>query len=103
VLVLSEVFYPAWKAYVDGAPTPISVADHVLRAVALPAGEHVVELRYESAALRIGVIISIAAYGAFGLLSFLIVWRHVAIGRRGHGVGRSAVPAGSRSSPGHDA
>jgi hypothetical protein len=62
LLVLSEVYYPAWKAYVDGEPAPLYRADHLLRAVPVPAGEHVVELRYESQSLRIGMAISLLAY-----------------------------------------
>ena len=62
LLVLSEVYYPVWKAYVDGEPAPLYRADHLLRAVAVPAGEHVVELRYESRSLRIGMAISLLAY-----------------------------------------
>ena len=61
LIVLSEVYYPAWHAYVDGQPTPVYVADHALRAVAVPAGPHTVEMRYESAALSAGLIISVAA------------------------------------------
>ena len=59
LLVLSEAYYPAWKAYVDGEPVPLYVADHVLRAVPVPAGEHTVELRYESWSLRTGVAVSL--------------------------------------------
>ena len=62
LLVLSEVYYPAWKAYVDGEPAPLYRADHLLRAVPVPAGEHTVELRYESRSLRIGIAISLLAY-----------------------------------------
>lgn len=58
LLVLSEVYYPAWKAYVDGEPVPIHRANHLLRAVPVPAGEHTVELRYESWTLRAGTAIS---------------------------------------------
>ena len=70
LLVLSEVYYPSWKAYVDGQPTPILVADQLLRSVSIPAGEHTVELRYESWTLRAGVTISLVAYG---LLIALVV------------------------------
>jgi hypothetical protein len=62
LLVLSEGYYPAWKAYVDGKPVPLYAADHVLRAVPVPAGEHSVELRYESWSLRTGLAVSLAAY-----------------------------------------
>jgi hypothetical protein len=64
LLVLSEVYYPAWKAYVDSEPTPLYRADHLLRAVPVPAGEHGVELRYESRSLKTGVAISLMAYAA---------------------------------------
>jgi hypothetical protein len=77
LLVLSEIYYPAWTAYVDGEPAPISVADHVLRAVPLPVGEHVVELRYESASLRFGMIISLATVTAFVLLVASLAARSV--------------------------
>lgn len=59
LLVLSEVYYPAWKAYVDGRPAPIYITDHLLRSVPVPAGEHTIELRYESWTLRIGIVISL--------------------------------------------
>jgi membrane protein YfhO len=62
LLVLSEAYYPAWKAYVDGRPVPLYTADHVLRAVPVPAGEHTVELRYESWSLRVGISVSLIAY-----------------------------------------
>ncbi|MCA1644988.1 MAG: YfhO family protein [Chloroflexi bacterium] len=61
LVVLSETYYPAWHAYVDGQAAPIYVADHALRAVAVPAGEHRLEMRYESAALSIGLVISVLA------------------------------------------
>ena len=62
LLVLSEAYYPAWKAYVDGRPVPLYVADHVLRTVPVPAGEHTVELRYESWSLRVGMAVSLISY-----------------------------------------
>ena len=62
LLVLSEVYYPAWKGYIDGQPAPIYATDQLLRSVAVPAGEHEVELRYESWTLRVGIAISLASY-----------------------------------------
>ena len=39
------------------------LANHVLRAVPVPAGEHRVELRYESPALLAGMVISLSMCG----------------------------------------
>lgn len=58
LLLASETYYSAWHAYVDGQPTPLYPADTALRAVPVPAGEHVVEMRYESAALAVGLFLS---------------------------------------------
>ena len=44
-LFLSDTWYPEWRAYVDGRPVPILKANHAFRAVAIEAGEHVVEFR----------------------------------------------------------
>ncbi len=83
LLMLSEVYYPSWKAYVDGQPAPVHVADQLLRSVEIPAGEHTVQLRYESWTLRAGVAISlvacetlIAAAGATAVQR----WRKMSIG-----------------------
>lgn len=70
LLVLSEVYYPGWHAYVDGRPAPVYLADHLLRAVPVPPGEHSVELRFESATLAAGSIISgVALLALIGLFS----------------------------------
>ena len=68
LLMLSEVYYPAWKAYVDGRPVPLYRANYLLRAIPVPAGEHTVELRYESWYLRMGMAISLAAYATLGVM-----------------------------------
>ena len=70
LLMLSETYYPAWEAYVDGRPVPLYAADYMLRAVPVPAGDHTVELRYESWSLRTGIAISLvfcAALVALGV------------------------------------
>ena len=59
MLVLSEVYYPAWKAYVDGEPVSLYRANYLFRGVPVPPGEHTVELRYESATLKLGIAISL--------------------------------------------
>ncbi|MCK5742058.1 MAG: YfhO family protein, partial [Chlorobi bacterium] len=59
ILCFSEVWYPAWKAYIDGKPVDILHANYTFRAVAVPQGEHIVEMRYESDTYATGKWISI--------------------------------------------
>ena len=70
-LVLTDTFYPGWRATVDGAPAEISRADVAFRAVWLEPGAHRVEFRYQPASVRWGCWIST---GALLLLLCGLVW-----------------------------
>jgi hypothetical protein len=69
VLVVSEIYTPEWEATVDGRPAELLNANYLMRAVIVPAGEHRVEMRYRSAALRNGAMISAASLLTFVGLS----------------------------------
>jgi hypothetical protein len=58
-LVLSEMWFPGWRAAVDGAPAPVLRANSLLRAVWLPPGEHRVVMTFEPESVRVGVIVSV--------------------------------------------
>jgi hypothetical protein len=53
-LVLSEIVYPGWQAWVDGAPAEIEPAAGLLRSVRLDEGEHVVLFAYRPFSLAVG-------------------------------------------------
>ncbi|MEX2530317.1 MAG: hypothetical protein WD960_06045 [Gemmatimonadota bacterium] len=59
LVVVSENWFPAWRASVDGVETPVLRADHTLRAVAVEGGSHRVEMWYDSPELRSGLWLSI--------------------------------------------
>ncbi len=59
ILVLSEVYYPEWKALVDGRPAEIYPVDYLLRGVTLAAGSHRVEMYFGSSRVRGGMLVSL--------------------------------------------
>src|SRR5579863_7201842 len=46
LLVLSELFYPGWKATVNGSPAAILKVNGALRGIAVPDGDSRVRLSY---------------------------------------------------------
>lgn len=69
IMVTSEIYYPEWKAEIDGESVDILRADYCLRAVSLSAGEHVVEFRYDSQVLKGSLVASIIAFSVSLIIS----------------------------------
>jgi hypothetical protein len=59
LLVLSEVFYPGWRAQLDGRNEEIWRVNYDLRAVAVAAGKHRIELVYAPTSIKIGAVVSL--------------------------------------------
>lgn len=55
LLVVSDLYYPGWKALVDGAESPIFCADCLFRAILIPPGVHTVEFKYQPLSFAIGI------------------------------------------------
>lgn len=59
LIVLSEPYDPGWRASLDGRdPLPVLRANYALRAVVVPAGEHLVEMVYRPTPLVLGAAVS---------------------------------------------
>ncbi len=71
ILVLSEIYYPGWQAYVDGQQARILRANYALRAVELEAGSHRVELVYDPLSVKVGYVVSA---GALMIVLCLVAW-----------------------------
>jgi Bacterial membrane protein YfhO len=74
LLVLTDSWFPGWKARVDGDEVPIERVDYLIRGVPVPAGNHRVEFSYEPASWRAGWIVSLLALIAIAAAA-LIGWR----------------------------
>ncbi len=59
ILVMSEIYYPDWKAYIDGKEVEILRANYCFRAIPIPLGNHNIEFKFESKAYANGKMISI--------------------------------------------
>lgn len=67
--VFSEIYYKeGWNAYVDGQLTPYSRVNYVLRGMNVPAGEHVIEFKFEPEVVKTGSRIALASSIIFVLL-----------------------------------
>lgn len=62
ILFISENYFPAWHAKVDGVEKKVLKADHTFRAVSLDAGTHEVEFYYQWPRYETGKWLSIAAF-----------------------------------------
>ncbi len=79
LLVVSEVYYPAgWSATLNGESIPIHRVNYLLRGVAIPPGQHILEMTFNPDSYvwgkRISLFSTILVYGLIlALLGFLFV------------------------------
>ena len=67
--VFSEMYYSnGWKATIDGNEVPILRVDYTLRGLAIPAGTHTIEFRFEPEVIQKGGTLALASSIALILL-----------------------------------
>lgn len=67
-LVLTDTFYPGWKAEVDRRPVEILRANYLFRAVPIPAGRHTVRFTYDPWSFKLGAAITVTALCGIALV-----------------------------------
>lgn len=72
-LILSEIWYPGWKAYDNGREIKIQIADYIFRTIHLEKGSHKIIFTFESGSFKTGRNIS--------LLSIIVIALIVIFGR----------------------
>jgi membrane protein YfhO len=68
-LTVTGAFAPGWRARIDGLTAPVVRANGVFRAVRVPAGRHLVDLRYRPPAFASGAGLSLASAAAAAVLA----------------------------------
>ena len=71
VVVFSEVYYPGWKATVDGRPAELGRVNYLLRAVNVAPGKHTVELTFHPKSVTVTETV---AYVGYVILLLLIAF-----------------------------
>jgi hypothetical protein len=75
VVVVTDAFFPGWEASVDGAAADVLRVNTVFRGVAVPAGEHVVEMRYRPRSFQLGVALAFGTLLAGAAYAATSAWR----------------------------
>jgi hypothetical protein len=66
-LVMSEVYYPGWKAEVDGHPADLQRANYAFRAVLLRPGAHQVRLYFQPTTWKAGMLCSLFTWAVLAV------------------------------------
>lgn len=74
LLVLTDNYYPGWKAYVDNKNTEVYRANYTFRAVVVPRGDHIVTFSYQPYSLQFGLLISITSLIIYFLSSWIVLY-----------------------------
>ena len=68
-LVISEMYYPAgWNAYINVEKTTIYPANYILRGISVPAGDNIIEMKFEPVIYKTSIILS-----CIGLLAAIML------------------------------
>src|SRR4030067_2017820 len=69
-LLVADVWYPRWVAWVDVQPTRILRANYLFRAVEVPAGKHNVVFTYQPITFYLGAFVSGLAWLGVGVFIY---------------------------------
>ncbi|MHC4744904.1 MAG: YfhO family protein, partial [Planctomycetota bacterium] len=71
LVILTDAYYPGWKAYLDADEKPVWRANSLFRAVETPPGDHRLVFKYQPGSVRLGIVVSLAS---FSFIILGLVW-----------------------------
>ncbi len=77
-VVIRDLFYPGWHAFVDEQEVPISFYAPFFRSVPVPDGNHMVTMAYRPMSIALGIKISLVTFFAFCIMLIFSYKRTIA-------------------------
>jgi Bacterial membrane protein YfhO len=74
-LILSNSYYPGWRATVNGKEEKILKADYAMMALSVPAGTSLIEYRFDPISFKIGLGITLISLILVGLILIISIAR----------------------------
>jgi hypothetical protein len=75
MVILTDAWYPGWRAWVDGQSTEIHEVYGGVRGAIVPAGRHTIEMRYRPWSVLLGFLMTLLASLAAALAAWRSWWR----------------------------
>jgi hypothetical protein len=73
--VFSEVYYnKGWNAYIDNELVPHYEVNYLLRGLSIPAGEHIIEFKFEPKIIKTGSIITVTSFIIILVMIFIVFY-----------------------------
>ena len=57
-VVISDTWFPGWRAELDGIRVPIFRANYLFKAIKIPSGKHKIDIEYQPLSFFLGIIFS---------------------------------------------
>jgi hypothetical protein len=70
VVIVTDSWFPGWKATVDGESAPVIEVDGGVRGIVVAKGAHQIDLKYRPWSVLIGGLLTMLAAGVTGLVSW---------------------------------
>lgn len=77
MLLVSDAFFPGWKASLDGQQTKIYKANYAFRAVVVPQGEHIVRFWYQPESFDRALLLSLFSIAVLLILYLISFFSNV--------------------------
>jgi hypothetical protein len=71
LLLLTDVYHPGWRVFVDGREDRIWPADYAFRGVIIEPGVHKLKMTYEPASFRTGIWVTLASLASLGFIAVI--------------------------------